>query len=107
MPAADKSADLNLVEQDPRTFQPAVLASQTTILSSELSPSPELPLQPTGSIATLAVPSMSGAQNPLLVPGETFKDDSGVGAVRGAMGWATRKTADAFARVGTSMKRAF
>ncbi len=107
MPVADKAEDQNFVWQAPDTVQPSVLASQTTVLSPEQSTSPGLPLLARGSTAIPSLPWVSGAQNPLVVPAASLKDDSGVGAVRGAMGLATKKTGDAFVRVGASMKRVF
>jgi transcriptional regulator with XRE-family HTH domain len=105
-PVVDKSEDQNPVWQTAEIFQPSVLSSQATILPSQKSTSPELPLQPKGLTTIPAISWMSGAQSPLVAP-DSLKDDPGVGAVRGAMGLAAKKTGDAFVKVGTSMKRAF
>ncbi len=107
MPVAEKSGDQSDVWQASGTDQHSVPAPQTTILAIEQSTSLELPLQARESTAIPSLPWSTGAQNPAGVLAENLKDDSGVGAVRGAMGLATKKTGDALVRVGASMKRVF
>ncbi len=107
MLVADKPWNQNPLWQASGNDQPSVPAPQTTVLSPEESTSLELPLQARGSTAIPSLPRMSGAQDPLVILGPSLDEDSGVGAVRGAMGLAKKKTGDALARAGASMKRVF
>ena len=105
---ADKPGEHASATQAGEIFQPAGLSPRTVVSSLPQPGYCDLPLQSRDLQVPVAFPEAPltwSAHSALL--GSLTQNDEGIGAVRHAMGQATKKTGEFVSRLGTSIKRAF